>query len=101
MAAARGRGWDAEGCEPNAWLAQWGAAHYGIVIRQGSVFDHQYAEGSFDAVTLWDVIEHTLNPAGDARTLPEALEAGVGCSSSTTRTSGVPSLACWAAGGCF
>ena len=62
VAAARGRGWDAEGCEPNAWLAQWGAAHYGIVIRQGSVFDHQYAEGSFDAVTLWDVIEHTLNP---------------------------------------
>ena len=37
----RARGWEAEGCEPNTWLAQWGAAHYGIVIHQGSVFDHR------------------------------------------------------------
>ena len=28
-------GWQAEGCEPNRWLAQWGADHYGITIRQG------------------------------------------------------------------
>lgn len=62
VAAASKRGWDAEGCEPNQWLAQWGAAHYGIRIRQGSVFDHPYEAGSFDVVTLWDVIEHTLDP---------------------------------------
>ncbi len=62
VAAAAARGWDAQGCEPSAWLAQWGAAHYGITIRQGSVFEQPYAEGSFDVVTLWDVIEHTLNP---------------------------------------
>ena len=62
VAAARARGWQAEGCEPNAWLARWGAAHYGITIRQGSVFEQPYEEGTFDVVTLWDVIEHTLNP---------------------------------------
>lgn len=62
VAAARARGWDAEGCEPNKWLAAWGASHYGITIRQGSVFDQNYAEESFDVVTLWDVIEHTLDP---------------------------------------
>jgi SAM-dependent methyltransferase len=62
VAAARARGWEAEGCEPNKWLAAWGASHYGITIRQGSVFDQNYAEGSFDVVTLWDVIEHTLDP---------------------------------------
>jgi 2-polyprenyl-3-methyl-5-hydroxy-6-metoxy-1,4-benzoquinol methylase len=62
VAAATARGWQAEGCEPNKWLAQWGAAHYGITIRQGSVFEQQYPERSFDVVTLWDVIEHTLNP---------------------------------------
>lgn len=62
VAAARARGWQAEGCEPNKWLAEWGARHYGITIRQGSVFDQDYQDGSFDVVTLWDVIEHTLNP---------------------------------------
>jgi SAM-dependent methyltransferase len=62
VAAAQKRGWAAEGCEPNRWLAQWGANHYGIQIRQGSVFDHAYEAGSFDVITLWDVIEHTLDP---------------------------------------
>jgi 2-polyprenyl-3-methyl-5-hydroxy-6-metoxy-1,4-benzoquinol methylase len=62
VAAARSRGWEAEGCEPNTWLAEWGARHYGITIRQGTVFDQPYEAGSFDVVTLWDVIEHTLNP---------------------------------------
>ena len=62
VAAAARRGWDAEGCEPNKWLAEWGAAHYGIRIRQGSAFEQPYEPGTFDVVTLWDVIEHTLNP---------------------------------------
>jgi 2-polyprenyl-3-methyl-5-hydroxy-6-metoxy-1,4-benzoquinol methylase len=62
VAAARARGWHAEGCEPNRWLAEWGARHYGIRIRQGSVFEQPYEADSFDAITLWDVIEHTLNP---------------------------------------
>jgi SAM-dependent methyltransferase len=62
VAAAVRRGWEAEGCEPNRWMAEWGAEHYGIRIRQGSVFDQRYDAGSFDAVTLWDVIEHTPDP---------------------------------------
>jgi SAM-dependent methyltransferase len=62
VAAARSQGWDAEGCEPNKWLAEWGARHYGITIRQGSVYGQPYQRQSFDVVTLWDVIEHTPNP---------------------------------------
>lgn len=63
VAAARDRGWDAEGCEPNAWLADWGARHYGIRIRRGDLLQQDYPEGSFDVITLWDVIEHTTDPA--------------------------------------
>lgn len=62
VAAARDRGWQAEGCEPNKWLAEWGTSHYGITIRQGSVFDQPYEPASFDVITLWDVIEHTPDP---------------------------------------
>jgi SAM-dependent methyltransferase len=62
VAAARRRGWNAEGCEPNQWLADWGASHYGIPIRNGDLLQLEYPEASFDVITLWDVIEHTTNP---------------------------------------
>jgi SAM-dependent methyltransferase len=62
VATARQRGWDAEGCEPNRWLSDWGSRHYGICIRNGDLLQLDYKEGSFDVITLWDVIEHTTDP---------------------------------------
>ena len=62
VAVATRAGWDAEGCEPNRWMAEWGSRHYGIRIRPGSVFEQPYEPASFDVITLWDVIEHTVNP---------------------------------------
>jgi SAM-dependent methyltransferase len=62
VATAAARGWRAEGCEPNRWMAEWGSRHYGIRIRPGTVFEADYADGSFDVVTMWDVIEHTPDP---------------------------------------
>jgi SAM-dependent methyltransferase len=63
LAAARARGWTVEGCEPNRWMAEWGSKHYGLNIRAGELFDQDFAPASFDVVTLWDVIEHTPDPA--------------------------------------
>ena len=63
LAAARARGWVVEGCEPNRWLAQWGSRYYGLSIRPGELFDQDFAPGSFDVGTLWDVIEHTPDPS--------------------------------------
>jgi SAM-dependent methyltransferase len=63
VAAARKRGWDAEGCEPNHWMADWGTRHYGISIRKGDLLQQDYPAASFDVITLWDVIEHTTDPA--------------------------------------
>jgi len=62
VGVAKAKGWQAEGCEPNRWLAEWGSRHYGIQIRPGSVFEQPYESAGFDVITLWDVIEHTLNP---------------------------------------
>jgi SAM-dependent methyltransferase len=76
VAAAVKRGWDAEGCEPNRWLGEWGARHYGIRIRQGSVFEQDYTPGTFDVVTLWDVIEHTPNPRAVLDRCRELLKPG-------------------------
>ena len=76
LAAARGRGWQVEGCEPNAWLAEWGSRHYGIPIRTGELFDQSFAPGSFDVVTLWDVIEHTPDPTRVIRTVRDLIRPG-------------------------
>jgi SAM-dependent methyltransferase len=62
VAAARRRGWHAEGCEPNRWLATWGTRRYGVRIRTGDLLELDYRENSFDVITLWDVIEHTTSP---------------------------------------
>jgi SAM-dependent methyltransferase len=63
LAAARARGWTVDGCEPNRWMAEWGSQHYGLNIRPGEIFDQDFPPESFDVVTLWDVIEHTPDPA--------------------------------------
>jgi SAM-dependent methyltransferase len=62
LAAAQRRGWRAEGCEPNRWLAAWGSRQYGVRIRPGSLFEQNYEPQQFDVITLWDVIEHTTDP---------------------------------------
>lgn len=62
LSAAKKRGWEVTGCEPNHWLAKWGKDKYGIDIYAGTIFDMSLDESSFDVVTLWDVLEHTPDP---------------------------------------
>lgn len=76
LAAARGRGWEVEGCEPNRWMAEWGAHHYGIPIRTGELFEQDLQPRSFDVVTLWDVIEHTPDPSLVVRHVAGLLKPG-------------------------
>jgi SAM-dependent methyltransferase len=76
LAAATARGWEAEGCEPNRWMAEWGSRHYGVAIRPGELFDHDYPAQSFDVITLWDVVEHTPDPARVVQRIGELLKPG-------------------------
>lgn len=63
LAAAKARGWEVDGCEPNKWLASWGKRHYGIDIRPGPLTDHDLPTAAYDVVTLWDVVEHLPQPS--------------------------------------
>lgn len=56
------RGCRAEGIELNPRSAEWGREHYGITIRDQPLERCDFAPGSFDAVTLTDVLEHTPHP---------------------------------------
>jgi len=59
--AAKQYGYNAYGMEPSADLVARGKVR-GLQIEQGTIESHNFAQGSFDMVCLWDVIEHLPDP---------------------------------------
>lgn len=62
LALAREHGWDVTGVEPNKHFIRWAHKHYKLPLLQGSVFHPALKRGSYDVITLLDVIEHVHNP---------------------------------------
>lgn len=61
VAAAIATGFSAEGVEPAPRIAE-AARAAGVPVNTGLLEDQQYADGSFDALTLFEVIEHLREP---------------------------------------
>lgn len=61
LAAAITAGFSAEGVEPAPQIAQ-AARDAGLPVRTGLLEDQQYADASFDALTLFEVVEHLRAP---------------------------------------
>ncbi len=55
-------GFDAEGLEFNEASAQWGRTNYGIKITTGSLENSGISPGSYDLITMTDVLEHMDHP---------------------------------------
>jgi len=66
VALMRGRGWEAEGLDPSPEASAAGAAK-GIPVRLGTLREYEAPPGSFDAVTLFYVLEHLHDPMGALR----------------------------------
>ncbi len=68
-------GWDASGVEPSAWAAA-EAARRGLPVMHGTLASPTLAGQQFDAITLWDVIEHVHDPADELRRAHDLLVPG-------------------------
>lgn len=73
---ARGRGWTPDGIEPSAWAVRFAKDKYGLEIRRGDIETADLPAGSYGAVAMVDVIEHTPRPAAAVRRAYEILAPG-------------------------
>jgi SAM-dependent methyltransferase len=68
-------GFEAEGAEYNRASAEWGAAQYGIRIRIGGLEQIESEIGTYDLISMTDVLEHTENPMRALQTASRSLKS--------------------------
>lgn len=76
LAAARAQGFEVEGAEFSADSARVARDHFGLTVTEGSVHQVAAAPGSFDLVTMFDVIEHVPDPAADIAAVWQLVKPG-------------------------
>lgn len=76
LAAARRRGWDVHGVDVSAHAAAYAREHLGLDVRAGTIEEAGFAPASFDAVTMWDVVEHLPDPVSTLREARQLLRPG-------------------------
>lgn len=70
-------GFDAEGIEISEKARRAATSVFGVAMRDGSIEDFQPSEIAF--LTMFDVLEHMLDPRGFVQTLHEKLAPGGAC----------------------
>lgn len=72
---AADRGWNPVGVEISSWAVEEGKRN-GLDIRQGSLLDAAFPENHFDAVSMFDVLEHISSPRENVREIYRILKPG-------------------------
>jgi 2-polyprenyl-3-methyl-5-hydroxy-6-metoxy-1,4-benzoquinol methylase len=75
LGVARRAGWEVAGVEPSRWSADCARAR-GLEVHCGTLAEAPLAPGSFDVVTMWDVIEHLSDPLAELRLAHGLLRPG-------------------------
>ena len=62
LKAMRERGWLVAGVEPSAYASNYAHQQFGLDIRHGTLEQANFPSRLFDVVTMWDVLEHVIDP---------------------------------------
>jgi 2-polyprenyl-3-methyl-5-hydroxy-6-metoxy-1,4-benzoquinol methylase len=76
LVLAEEAGFTVSGVEPSRWAASVARGRIAGPVHQGAVEDAPVPADSFDAITMWDVIEHLPDPASTLRAIRAALRPG-------------------------
>jgi 2-polyprenyl-3-methyl-5-hydroxy-6-metoxy-1,4-benzoquinol methylase len=74
--AMRRRGWQAQGVELVEYAAAQARERRGLDVRTGDLAQARYPDAQFDAVTMWDVLEHVPDPLSELREIRRILKPG-------------------------
>ena len=59
---AKESGWEASGLEPSSWAVNKAKRHFGVKVERGLFENFKAEPESFEMITMWDVLEHFINP---------------------------------------
>jgi 2-polyprenyl-3-methyl-5-hydroxy-6-metoxy-1,4-benzoquinol methylase len=76
LKAATERGWAAVGVDPSPEAVRRARETFGVDAREGTVATQQFEPGSFDLVTLWNVLDVVPEPFTVLRTIRPLLRPG-------------------------
>jgi SAM-dependent methyltransferase len=76
MEAMQSHGWQVEGVELNETAGRTTSARLGVPVFIGPFEEAHYPDASFDAVTMWDVLEHLHDPLASLRELRRIVRPG-------------------------
>lgn len=69
-------GWETHGVEVSEYAAQQAREKYGLDVFIGTLEQASFPENIFDAVTMWDVLEHLHDPSATFREIHRILKPG-------------------------
>lgn len=73
---ARNDGWTVAGVDISEFAAQHCRERFGLDVQSGLLNELNFAEESFDVITLWDVLEHFEHPLQQLRHVNRILKSG-------------------------
>jgi len=76
LSVARARGWECRGVEVSAFAAARARERTGCDVFCGKLEDAPFDSGSFDAITMWDLLEHLPDPLRGIETARRLLKPG-------------------------
>ncbi len=69
-------GWQAEGIDLSKEMSEYGRQKLALPIVHGAFLETNFAKGQFDAISMWDYLEHTREPLRELTHAHELLRSG-------------------------
>jgi 2-polyprenyl-3-methyl-5-hydroxy-6-metoxy-1,4-benzoquinol methylase len=70
------KGWEAYGVEPSHYAAEYARQHFNLAITNGYLEDGKFTDSFFNAVSMWDVLEHVPDPLDTLSEISRILAPG-------------------------
>lgn len=76
MECATRRGWSVRGVEISSYSSRYAREELGLNVLTGDLLSAPLDEGCFDLVTMWDVLEHVIEPRKTLDRAAQVLKPG-------------------------